>query len=131
MRDEETVMIDSDGTLTLSMSVTDRARSVGWYERHLGFAKLFDADDIGWTEMATCVPGVTIGFADSMTVDPGNCVPVFGVPDIAAARARLEGGGVVFTGPTLVHDGMVKLATFADPDGNLLMLAENLATDQS
>lgn len=122
-------MIDSDGTLTLSMSVTDRARSVAWYERHLGFTRLFDADDIGWTEMISCVPGVTIGFADSMTVEPGNCVPVFGVRDMAAARAGLEAGGIVFTGPTEVHDGMVKLATFADPDGNLLMLAENLAVD--
>ncbi|MFZ4689875.1 MAG: VOC family protein [Polymorphobacter sp.] len=123
-------MIEFDGTLTLSMSVTDRARSTGWYERHLGFTKAFDADEIGWSEMNTSVAGVTIGFGDAMHVERGNCVPVFGVRDIAAARTSLEGAGVAFTGPTLVHDGMVKLATFADPDGNLLMLAENLAGDQ-
>lgn len=124
-------MIEFDGTVTLSMSVSDRARSAGWYARHLGFNKMFDADDIGWTEMTTHVPGVTIGFADAMQIDSGNCVPVFGVRDIAVARARLEDGGVMFSGPTLVHDGMVKLATFADPDGNLLMLAENLAGEGS
>jgi len=120
-------MIDFDGTVTFSMSVADRARSVAWYGQHLGFAKAFDADAAGWTEMTTNIPGVTMGFGDAMQVASGNCVPVFGVRNIAAARAALEADGVAFTGPTLVHDGMVKLATFADPDGNLLMLAENLA----
>lgn len=120
-------MINFDGTVTLSLSVTDRGRSSAWYARHLGFTTAYDADAIGWSEMSTHVPGVTLGFGDTMAVDSGNCVPVFGVRDIAAARNELEAGGVVFTAPTLVHDGMVKLATFADPDGNLLMLAETLA----
>ena len=123
-------MLDFDGTLTLSMSVTNRARSAAWYADHLGFAKAFDADDIGWTEMHTNIAGVTMGFGDAMAVEGGNCVPVFGVRDVSAARAGLETAGVVFTGPTLVHDGLVKLATFADPDGNLLMLAESIASDE-
>jgi CreA protein len=120
-------MIGFDGTLTLSLGVADRARSASWYERHLGFTTAYDADAIGWSELNTHIPGVTIGIGDSGTVEPGNMVPVFGVHDLAAARAALETGGVEFSGPTIVHDGMVSLATFADPDGNLLMLAQSLA----
>ena len=42
---------------------------------------------------------------------------VFSVVDIDAARASLEGQGVTSDGPTEEIPGMVKLATFLDPDG--------------
>jgi hypothetical protein len=48
------------------------------------------------------------------------------VLDIATARAGLEGAGVPFDGETQVLPGLVKLATFSDPDGNRFMLAESL-----
>ncbi len=120
-------MIDFDGTVTFAMSVADRARSAAWYERHLGFTKAFDAEATGWTEMNTPIAGVTMGFGDAMQTDAGNAMPVFGVRSLEAARTTLEAGGVTFTSDTVEHPGMVRLATFADPDGNLLMLAENLA----
>ncbi len=119
--------LDYDGTLTLSFPCTDRAASAAWYEEQLGFEKLFDADDAGWTELKTSVEGVTLGLGEGTEAQVGNCVPVFGVKDVAVARARLEGAGVRFDGETLVIDGMVKLATFYDPDENALMLAESLA----
>ena len=116
-----------DNTLTLSFSVKDRLASVRWYAEHLACTQLYDAAELGWTEMATPVPGVTIGFGDAMEVSNGGCVPVFGVRDLDAARASLESEGVKFAGETIRHDGMVKLATFHDPDGHALMLAESLA----
>ena len=51
---------------------------------------------------------------------------MFGVADIDAARQSLESAGVEFDGDTEVIEGMVKTATFYDPDGNALMLAEDL-----
>jgi catechol 2,3-dioxygenase-like lactoylglutathione lyase family enzyme len=43
------------------------------------------------------------------------------VPDVEAARAELEGKGVVFDGATITT-GVCKQAWFKDPDGNTLML---------
>ena len=56
----------------------------------------------------------------------GGTTITFGVSDIEAARTELEANRVQFTGPTTELPGMVKLATFKDPDGNEMMLAENL-----
>ena len=52
---------------------------------------------------------------------------MFGVVDIDVARAELEGKGVRFDGDTIELPGMVKLASFFDPDGNRYMLAQSLA----
>ncbi len=43
------------------------------------------------------------------------------VEDVAAARAELEGRGVVFHGDTF-DTGVCHMALFSDPDGNDLML---------
>jgi len=57
----------------------------------------------------------------------GGTTPVFGVVDIEAAKAELEGNGVTFDGEIMTLPGMVKLATFFDPDGNSYMLAQSLS----
>ena len=56
----------------------------------------------------------------------GGTTPVFGVNDIVSSRSELEDKGVTFDGETVEIPGMVKLATFFDPDGNAYMLAESL-----
>jgi catechol 2,3-dioxygenase-like lactoylglutathione lyase family enzyme len=48
------------------------------------------------------------------------------VPDVAAARAELEGKGVEFRGETL-DTGVCHMAFFTDPDGNALMLHRRYA----
>ena len=48
------------------------------------------------------------------------------VEDIEAARAELEQRGVAFTGDTL-DTGVCRMAFFADPDGNDLMLHQRYA----
>lgn len=113
-------------TITIAMSVKDRHESARWYEEKLGFQLIYHADDAGWSEMATKTEGVTIGFGEATEARPGNCVPVFGVADLDDARAALEQESVPFDGPTEVIEGMVKTATIYDPDGNALMLAEDL-----
>jgi predicted enzyme related to lactoylglutathione lyase len=43
------------------------------------------------------------------------------VEDVAAARSKLEGQGVLFVADT-IDTGVCQMALFADPDGNDLML---------
>ncbi|NRB01489.1 MAG: VOC family protein [Rhodobacteraceae bacterium] len=115
-----------DNTITLALSVSDRHVSTKWLNDMLGFETLYHADEVGWSEVSTNTPGVTIGLAEQTQASPGNAVPVFGVADIAAARTALEAEGVKFDGPTETIDGMVSTATFYDPDNNALMLAQDL-----
>ena len=55
-----------------------------------------------------------------------NAHPALHVDDVAAARAELEGKGVVFQGETL-DTGVCHMAFFTDPDGNDLMLHHRYA----
>lgn len=119
--------ITPDKTITIALSVSDRSVSAAWYKKHLGFDELFAADEAGWTELATNTPGVTIGLGDAEKVSPGSTMPVFGVEDFNLSRAALEAEGVSFDGDTIEVEGMVKVAAFFDPDGNPLMIAEDLS----
>lgn len=119
-------LVSLKNTITLAMSVKNRHASADWYNKMLGFEVLYHADEAGWTEISTNTEGVTIGFGEHTEPAPGNCVPVFGIEDLDAARAKLEAAGVKFDGDTIVEEGMVKTATFYDPDNNALMLAEDL-----
>lgn len=119
-------LVSPDGTITLALSVRDRHASAAWFHKMLGFETAYHADEAGWSELQTNTAGVTIGLGEHTKPAPGNCVPVFGIADLDAARQQLEQAGVAFDGDTLVEEGMVKTATFYDPDGNALMLAQDL-----
>ncbi len=119
-------LISLEDTITIALSVKDRHASAKWYESMLGFETLYHADDAGWSEIQTRTKCVTIGLGEQTKPAPGNCVPVFGIKDLDSARHSLEQAEVVFDGETEVIEGMVKTATFYDPDGNALMLAEDL-----
>jgi len=119
-------LVSIENTITIALSVTDRHKSAKWYEDKLGFEAIYHADEAGWSELQTNTTGVTIGLGEHTKPAPGNCVPVFGIADLDAARQKLEQAKVKFDGETDVVEGMVKTATFYDPDGNALMLAEDL-----
>ena len=115
------------GGLTLSMQTGDRKKAQQWYQDVLGFQFLYEVDDIGWCELATECAKVNIGLSQVETPKVGaGPVPTFGVNDIDDARKQLEAKNVRFDGETQVIPGMVKLATFFDPDGNALMLFQEL-----
>ncbi|MEM9635561.1 MAG: VOC family protein [Pseudomonadota bacterium] len=120
-------VVSLDNTITLALSVRDRHASAEWYEKNLGFQLLMHIDEAGWSELQTKTEGVTLGLGEQAEPTPGNTVPVFGVTDIATARAALENVDVKFDGPTETVEGMVSTATFYDPDGNALMLAQDLS----
>ncbi len=119
-------LVTLKNTITLAMSVRDRHASADWYHAKLGFELIHHMDEAGWSEMATKTEGVILGLGEQAEPAPGNMVPVFGVADIAAARGALEAAGVKFDGETDTVEEMVSTATFYDPDGNALMLAQDL-----
>ena len=119
-----TVKLDS--TINLSFKVSNRAQTAAWYKKHFGFEELYSVDEIGWTELATNTEGVTIGLGDAEAVTTGGMIPVFGTADVDTARKDLEDQGIKFDGETIHAEGMVKLATLYDPDGNAIMLAQDL-----
>ncbi|MFT5423182.1 MAG: putative enzyme related to lactoylglutathione lyase [Phycisphaerales bacterium] len=116
-----------DGGLTLAAQCTNLDNALAWYTDVLGFTVLYRLDDMGWAELATPVARVNMGLSqvEKPTVGAGP-VPTWGVTDIDAARAELEGKGVRFDGDTQTIPDMVRLATFFDPDGNALMLYQQL-----
>ncbi len=114
--------------LTASMGVTNLDKSIDWYQSVLGFTLLYRADEIGWCELATAVPGVNVGLSQNERVTQGGgATNVWGVADILAAKAHLDAHGVRQDGDIQHIPDLVKLLTFYDPDGNAMMLSENLA----
>ncbi|MDZ7937552.1 MAG: VOC family protein [Rhodoferax sp.] len=114
--------------LSASMSVSNMDASIAWYQKVLGFNLLFRADDLGWCELSTGIPGVTVGLAQSESVaQGGGATNVWGVKDIAQAKAQLDAHRVKQDGEIQIVPDMVKLITFYDPDGNAMMFAQSLA----
>ena len=121
-----TTPIEFDQQLVISVNVSNFDEAVAWYREALGFEIVYRLDQYGWGEVRTPWGGVTIGLSQVEELKHGGTVPTFGVKDIAAARKHLESLGTRFDGDTYEIEGMVKLATFYDPDGNAWMLAQSL-----
>jgi len=116
-----------NGGLTCALDVADMEKSLAWYQDVLGFKMLYKMDEMGWCELATNIDRVNIGLSQVEDAGgKGGATLTFGVNDIDTARKELEGKNVRFDGPTRTIEGMVKLATFFDPDNNALMLYQEL-----
>ena len=130
-QEQATLPIEYDQQLVISVNVSNFEKAVEWYKQALGFELIYSLDRYGWGEVRTPWGGVSIGLSQVEELKHGGTVPTFGVKDIAAARAHLESLGTKFDGDTYEIEGMVKLATFYDPDGNAWMLAESLMCDDA
>ena len=116
-----------DGGLTCALKVTDLEKSIRWYQDILGFTVLYKVDEISWCELQTEVSRVNVGLSQvEKAGGGGGATLTFGVRDVDAARKQLEDKDVRFDGATQTIEGMVKLATFFDPDSNALMLYQDL-----
>lgn len=117
-----------DGGLTCALQCADLDRAIAWYADILGFELIYRMDEMAWCEMRTPVERVMVGLGQVESPEVrGGATLTWGVVDIAAARALLEGQKVRFDGETMTIPGMVSLATFFDPDGNKHMLYQDLA----
>jgi len=61
----------------------------------------------------------------------GNAVLTWGVKDIEQAKGELERREIRFDGDIRTIVGMVKLATFYDPDGNCCMLYQDMSEQKT
>jgi catechol 2,3-dioxygenase-like lactoylglutathione lyase family enzyme len=121
------------GTPVTFLYVSDRARTLAFYGETLGLAvRSADSDEYGEVlDLGGALLRVTV-----MADHKPHPHPVLGwnVPDIGAAAEALsargislaiyEGMGQDARGIWSAPDGKTKLAWFADPDGNMLMLSE-------
>ena len=116
-----------DGGLTCAMGVTDLGKSIEWYRTVLGLELLYRMDDMAWCELRSPVDRVNVGLSqvEDLKVE-GGATLTFGVTDIDRTRTALEARDVRFDGDTMTIPDMVRLATFYDPDGNKLMLYQDL-----
>jgi predicted enzyme related to lactoylglutathione lyase len=105
--------------------VDDFEQTKKFYGDVLGLKKTFEMQT--WAEFAGAEGEASIGLAANPHAgkEPGATV-VLRVDDIQAERKRLETKGVKFEGKTEEIPGVVKLATFRDPSGNRLQLAQPL-----
>jgi len=115
------------GDLTCAIQCQNLDAAIAWYKDHLDFDVDYKLADMGWCELSTPTSQVTLGISQVEKPEvTGGATLVWGVKDIAAARKELEGKGVRFDGDTITIEGMVKLCTFFDLDGNKLMLSQSL-----
>ena len=114
--------ISYDGGLTCAFGVTDLNRSIAWYRDILGFELLYRHDETAWCELSTGVARVNVGLSERQEAGgSGGSTLTFGVTDLEAAKASLDGNNVRQDGDIIEIDGLVRLLTFYDPDGNALM----------
>ncbi len=101
-----------------------------WYIEKLGFKPDFGSDEMGWQEFCVGPPG-----AGKTTVSI-NQIPkkpkkaprkqatiVFSCNDINQTVAELKKKGVKFQGK-IEDAGPVLIATFADPEGNVMQVVQ-------
>jgi catechol 2,3-dioxygenase-like lactoylglutathione lyase family enzyme len=108
----------------VTIMVTDLERAVRFYRDALGLSLTFHAGD-EWAQLTA--PGLTIGLHPRRAASPaggsGGVSLGFEVDHLEAAMAALQAKGVHFD-PEIKDDHGVRIASFADPDGTPLYIAQ-------
>ena len=118
------------GLSVVSVPVTNWARAKAFYHNTLGLPIALDTgEEVGWCEFGE--NGKTT-FAINLWRDAtppvrGGTIPVFAVDDCVKAVAELRQRGVHCADAETIP-GMVVYADVHDPEGNLLQIAQTLAT---
>ncbi len=92
-----------------------------FYTAHFGLTPIGEPDE-GWTELKA--GGCNLAFHKfSEQLDGGdNGIKfVFGTPDVAAEKERLEGLGIKMT--EIFHFGEIQMCDGQDPDGNRFQIS--------
>ena len=121
-------MIGVERTDFVSVLVRDRERALEFYGETLGLRRNANAHP-EWPEFET--GNVTLAIIQPEQIGREEFTPntmplALRVPDVAAAREKLEAAGVEFKTETLDSE-VCHMAVFSDPDGNALMLHHRYA----
>jgi len=113
----------------VSIPTQDLERAVEFYGSTLGLPRSMYKPERNFAEFET--GAVTLSVVNPEKMGIGDFRPnanhlALHVEDVAAARATLEERGVTFMGDTF-DTGVCRMAFFADPDGNLMMLHHRYA----
>jgi predicted enzyme related to lactoylglutathione lyase len=99
-----------------------------FYGDVLGLKKIFDMG--GWCEFSHSEGAASIGLNAQREDDERGATVVLKVVDLARAQKELKAKGVKFEGEVHEVPGVVRIATFRDPDGNRLQLCQVLMQKQ-
>jgi len=121
-------LIDAQRVDFIAVPVEDRDRAARFYEETLGLRKNANSTDT-WIEFET--GNVTLALVDpSSAGQPFTPLPfgsiVIRVPDVEAARAKLQEAGVEVFGETW-DSGVCNGAVFKDSEGNGLAVHHRYA----
>ena len=115
----------------ISVPVTDMERSTAWYRDTLGLPQTGDGGfpefKLGDNAFLYLLSMEAIG---SSFKGPHTAAIALRVADVEEARKELEAKGVEFYGETF-DTGVCHMASFGDPDGNVLMLHRRYAPQES
>ena len=105
--------------------VTDLVRARQFYGDALGLSESWSSSDAATYAPGGCHLVIETCAGEEASAMVGRFTGVsFTVEDIAAAVSMLETRGVTFDGPPATQPWGGVLAHFADPDGNILTLAQ-------
>ena len=113
--------------VTIWYSVTSVETTLAFYTEKLGFTSEFHDVSSGMAVVQTNVKDCYIGLSESEAVVPSTSATVFEVANVEEAVQLLKQKGVSFVGGIETVPGVVKFATFSDPDGHSLELSESIA----
>lgn len=120
--------IEISGVDFATVFVNDYAAATEFYGGALGLEHSVDYGKIPGGEFET--GNLTLQVLEAAAIgrqfEPSTHPIAFHVADVEAARAELEAKGVSFLAETL-DSGVCHMATFADPDGNVLILHHRFA----
>lgn len=103
-------------------NVSNLERTLAFYTDILGFKVLNCDVSQRQARVFTNTKDCIIGFAETDSVVPSSTCITFEAENIDDTMQTLQHKGVKFIGEIMVVPGIVKLATFSDPDGYKLML---------
>jgi catechol 2,3-dioxygenase-like lactoylglutathione lyase family enzyme len=112
----------------ISVPVTDMERSTAWYRDTLGLPQTGDGGfpefELGDNAFLYLLNMEAIG---SSFKGPHTAAIALRVADVEETRKELEANGISFVGDTF-DTGVCHMASFLDPDGNVLMLHRRYAS---
>ncbi|MGH9719033.1 MAG: VOC family protein [Bryobacteraceae bacterium] len=103
--------------------VKDFEAAKKFYGETLGLKKIFEMP--GWAEFGHQEGAATIGIS-TMPGSSGGATVVLAVDDLNSTMRRLTSKGVRFEGEVQEIPEVVRIATFKDPAGNVVQLAQSL-----